>query len=194
MSASLSDAAAGPSPAGRSSAGRSSAEPPDPVDLVDLGPIYRDARPRLIRLAVLLVDDLATAEDIVQDVFVRLHRRGDAPIESIDGYLTTAVLNTARSTLRRRRVAAGGLLRLGARQDIDATGVDQADLTAEQARMWTAITELPTRQRQVVVCRYYLDLSERDTARTLGVSAGTVKTSASRAMKTLAQRLGASDE
>jgi RNA polymerase sigma factor (sigma-70 family) len=60
--------------------------------------------------------------------------------------------------------------------------------------MWTAITELPTRQRQVVVCRYYLDLSERDTARTLGVSAGTVKTSASRAMKTLAQRLGASDE
>jgi len=44
------------------------------------------------------------------------------------------------------------------------------------------------------VCRYYLDLSERDTARTLGVSAGTVKTSASRAMKTLAQRLGATDE
>jgi len=85
------------------------AEPPEPEpEPVDLGPIYRDARPRLIRLAVLLVDDLATAEDVVQDVFVRLHRRGGAPIESIDGYLTTAVLNTARSTLRRRRVAAGG--------------------------------------------------------------------------------------
>jgi RNA polymerase sigma-70 factor (sigma-E family) len=181
MSASLSDAAAGPSPA----------EPPDPVDL---GPIYRDARPRLIRLAVLLVDDLATAEDVVQDVFVRLHRRGNAAIESIDGYLTTAVLNTARSTLRRRRVAAGGLLRLGTRAGIDAVGIDQADLTAEQARMWAAITELPTRQRQVVVCRYYLDLSERDTARTLGISTGTVKTSASRAMKALAQHLGATDE
>jgi DNA-directed RNA polymerase specialized sigma24 family protein len=85
--------------------------PEDPPDPVDLGPIYRDARPRLIRLAVLLVDDLATAEDVVvQDVFVRLHRRGDAPIDLIEAYLTRAVLNTARSTLRRRRVAAGGLL------------------------------------------------------------------------------------
>lgn len=115
MSVPLSDAEAQPA----------SSDPP-----VDLGPIYRDARPRLIRLAVLLVDDLPTAEDVVQDVFVRLHRRGDAPIDSIDGYLTTAVLNTARSTLRRRRVAAGGLLRLGARAGIDADGVDQADLAA----------------------------------------------------------------
>ena len=166
----------------------------EPADPVDLGPIYRDARPRLIRLAVLLVDDLPTAEDVVQDVFVRLHRRGAAPIESIDRYLTTAVLNTARSTLRRRRVATGGLLRLGARQAINAEGIDQVDLTAEESRLWDAISRLPNRQRQVVVCRYYLDLSERDTARTLGISAGTVKASASRAMKTLAHHLGATDE
>jgi RNA polymerase sigma-70 factor (sigma-E family) len=167
------------------------ADAPGPAD-VDLGPVYRDARPRLIRLAVLLVDDLATAEDIVQDVFVRLHRRGDAPIESLDAYLTTAVLNTARSALRRRRVAAGGLLRLGSRPS--AEDADHADLSAEQARVWAAITRLPSRQRQVVVCRYYLDLSERDTARTLGVSTGTVKTSTSRAMKALAHELGDTDE
>ena len=165
------------------------ADPPGP----GLELVYRDARPRLIRLAVLLVDDLPTAEDVVQDVFARLQRGTSAPLESIDAYLTTAVLNTARSLLRRRAVAARGLLQLGSRTAM-ADGVDIAEMSAEQSRVWRAITHLPTRQRQVVVCRYYLDLSERDTARTLGVSAGTVKKSAARAMQALAQTLGDPDE
>ena len=160
--------------------------------VVDLDVVYRDARPRLIRLAVLLVDDLPTAEDVVQDVFARLQRGTTARVESIDGYLTTAVLNTARSLLRRRSVAGRGLMRLGTRPSADRDD-DLADLSAEQSRVWQAITQLPTRQRQVV-CRYYLDLSERETARTLGVSAGTVKTSAARAMKALALTLGDHDE
>jgi RNA polymerase sigma factor (sigma-70 family) len=156
---------------------------------VDLGAVYRAARPRLIRLAVLLVDDLATAEDIVHDVFARLQQRVGAPIESLDAYLTTAVLNTARATLRRRRVAAGGLLRLGSRAQTHEVA-DLANLSAEQARVRHAIIKLPTRQREVVVCRYYLDLSERDTARVLGVSAGTVKKYTARALSTLASNLG----
>ena len=128
--------------------------------VVDLDVVYRDARPRLIRLAVLLVDDLPTAEDVVQDVFARLQRGTNARVESIDGYLTTAVLNTARSLLRRRSVAGRGLMRLGTRPSADRDD-DIADLSAEQSRVWQAITRLPTRQRQVVVCRYYLDLARK---------------------------------
>jgi RNA polymerase sigma factor (sigma-70 family) len=168
----------------------------DADDATDLDLVYRDARPRLIRLAVLLVDDLPTAEDVVQDVFVRLQRGTNAPVESIDRYLTTAVLNTARSLLRRRTVAARGLLRLGSRAATthdDPGSVDIAAMSTEQSRVWHAITQLPTRQRQVVVCRFYLDLSERETARTLGVAAGTVKKSAARAMQALALTLGDHD-
>jgi RNA polymerase sigma factor (sigma-70 family) len=167
----------------------------DADDTTDLDLVYRDARPRLIRLAVLLVDDLPTAEDVVQDVFVRLQRGTNAPVESIDRYLTTAVLNTARSVLRRRTVAARGLLRIGSRAATthDDPGGDIAAMSTEQSRVWHAITQLPTRQRQVVVCRFYLDLSERDTARTLGVAAGTVKKSAARAMQALALTLGDHD-
>lgn len=157
---------------------------------LDLEGVYRNVRPRLIRLAVLLIDDLPTAEDLVQDVFVALQRRSDAQVDSLDGYLTTAVLNAARSRLRRRRIAAAGVLRYASGRDADA---DIAELSVEQQRVWRAINRLPSRQRQVVVCRYYLDLSEREVARVLGVSAGTVKTSAARAMKTLAATLGDDD-
>jgi RNA polymerase sigma factor (sigma-70 family) len=156
------------------------------------GPVeaaYRAARPRLVQLAVLLVDDRGTAEDVVQDVFARLQRRGYPQVDSIDAYLTAAVLNAARSSLRRRGVAARGLLQLGSRARLQPEP-DLAELSAEQARVWQAITRLPTRQRQVVVCRYYLDLSERETARSLGVSAGTVKTCAARALKALSTTLG----
>ncbi len=154
---------------------------------------YRAARPRLIQLAVLLVDDQGTAEDVVQDVFARLQRRGYPEVDSIDAYLTTAVLNTARSMLRRRGVAARGLVQLGSRARL-RHDPDVAEMSAEHARVWQAITRLPTRQREVVVCRYYLDLSERETARSLRVSAGTVKTCAARALKTLARSLGDPDD
>lgn len=160
-----------------------------------VGPVeeaYRAARARLIQLAVLLVDDQGSAEDVVQDVFARLQRRGYPQVDSIDAYLTTAVLNTARSLLRRRGVAARGLLQLGSRARL-RNDPDLAEMSAEQARVWQAITRLPSRQRQVVVCRYYLDLSERETAHSLGVSAGTVKTCAARALTTLATTLGDQD-
>ena len=79
------------------------AEPPG-LDLADL---YRQHRLRLLRIAVLLVDDRASAEDAVQDAFAAVHRRGlqlrdpDAAL----GYLQASVVNAARTALRRRRVA-----------------------------------------------------------------------------------------
>ena len=117
----------------------------------DLGVVYSRARPGLIRLAVLLLDDLAAAEDVVQDVFARVHQKRP-PVDSLERYLTTAVLNTARSLLRRRRVAANALVRLRTHEPVSAPGADE--LTPEQARVWAAITRLPLRQRQVVVCRF----------------------------------------
>lgn len=158
---------------------------------LDLEAAYRAARPRLIRVAVLLVGDLPTAEDLVQDVFVGLQRRSHAQVDSLDSYLTAAVLNAARSRLRRRRIAAAGLLRYA--QVRHGGQVDIAELSVEQQRVWRAIDRLPVRQRQVVVFRYYRDLSEREIARVLGGSTGTVKTCTARAMNTLAAALGDDD-
>ena len=70
--------------------------------------LYHARRLSLVRLAVLMVDDLATAEDIVQDVFAALYRRHGADLRTVadpDAYLTAGVMNAARSALRRRRSA-----------------------------------------------------------------------------------------
>jgi RNA polymerase sigma-70 factor (sigma-E family) len=152
--------------------------------------LYRDHRLEMVRLAKLLVDDLETAEDVVQDAFAGLHRRwasldaGEAAI----GYLRTCVLNQARSVLRRRRTVR----RFGSRSDDGASAsADAAMLLAEEHReVLTALRTLPTRQREVIVLRYWAGLSEAQIAATLGISAGSVKSNASRARDTLATRLG----
>jgi DNA-directed RNA polymerase specialized sigma24 family protein len=79
--------------------------PPAPLTLADL---YRDHRMRLVRLAILLVDDPATAEDVVQEAFAGLHRHwaGLRDEAAAVGYLRTAVVNGSRSVLRRRRTRA----------------------------------------------------------------------------------------
>jgi RNA polymerase sigma factor (sigma-70 family) len=136
----------------------------------------------LVRLAVHLVDDLDTAEDLVQDVFAALPASGG--IEHPKRYLTTAVVNRARSVLRRRRVVRAFV---PSRRDDFAAPADEGALrSVERSRLLAAIRRLPTRQREVVVLRYYEDLSVAEIATVLDTSAGAISSALNRALAALA--------
>ena len=144
---------------------------------------------RLVGLASLLVDDRRTAEDVVQEAFAGLYRRWShlRDPQAAAAFLDRAVVNGGRDSLRRRRTAGAAVLRLVPRSE----ELDSAEHTAvahhEAERLWAAVTALPTRQRQVLVLRYYLDQSEIEIADTLGISAGSVKKHASRGIAALAR-------
>jgi RNA polymerase sigma-70 factor (sigma-E family) len=151
--------------------------------------LYRSHRLGLLRLAVLLTDDRATAEDVVQDAFVALQRRWHAvDPAAAAGYLRTSVVNGARTLHRRRRVARRHL------QSVVLEDAPPADLAVllgdEQREVIEALRTLPRRQREVLVLRYWSELSEAEIAAALGVARGTVKSSASRALTALEKQLG----
>jgi RNA polymerase sigma-70 factor (sigma-E family) len=155
-------------------------------DRGDLASAYREHYASLVRLASLLVVDVDRCEEIVQDAFVKVWRRPpslDAD-DRLPAYLRSAVLNGARSHLRRRGVERRHLRSVASPSvapDVGPSGDDQ--------RVLAALRSLPTRQREVLVLRYYLDLSEVEIAATLGISAGSVKTHAHRGLATLEERL-----
>jgi RNA polymerase sigma-70 factor (sigma-E family) len=153
----------------------------------DLESAYRTHYRSLVRLASLLVDDVGTCEELVQDAFVRVWRRG--PVlrtdDKLPAYLRSAVLNGARSHVRRSVVARRHL-----QPAPDPTpGADARPLAGDVDRVLTALRALPDRQREVLALRYYLDLSEAEIAATLGISTGSVKTHAHRGLAILAERL-----
>ncbi|MGH3872516.1 MAG: SigE family RNA polymerase sigma factor [Pseudonocardiaceae bacterium] len=152
-----------------------------PLTLEDL---YRQHRMRLVRLAILLVDEPATAEDVVQEAFTGLHRHwsGLRDEAAALGYLRTAVVNGSRSVLRRRKTARGYV----PPHQADARSAESlAMLTTEHHAVVAALGQLPPRQREVLVLRYYGGMSEAEIATATGVSRGTVKSSASRALDAL---------
>jgi RNA polymerase sigma-70 factor (sigma-E family) len=158
----------------------------------DLRDLFEAHYAGLVRLAAILVDDLGTAEEVVQDAFVATYARRSAVAgDSAVAYLRSAVLNGARSALRRRGTARRFLARQrSARTAAAPTSPETAAVSSLTRRaVLEAIRGLPDRQRDVVMLRYFLDASEAQIAETLGVSAGTVKTSASRALAKLAPLL-----
>lgn len=152
--------------------------------------LFRTHRLQLVRLAMLLVDDKETAEDVVQDAFTALHRRWSSLTspDAAGAYLRTSVVNGSRSALRRRRT-----VRANPWPDAESLTVDPADrralVAAEHREVLDALTRLPARQREVLVLRYWADLSEAEIASTLGISAGAVKSSASRGRDAIAAML-----
>jgi RNA polymerase sigma-70 factor (sigma-E family) len=148
----------------------------------------------LVRLALLLVGDQPTAEDVVQDVFARLHaRRAERPAgaDSLP-YIRAAVLNGCRSQLRRRAVAwryAGAFGQLSGQATQDSAEQEMIR-SLERTQVLAALAALPFRRREVLVLRYYVGLSEAEIARVLGISPGTVKSTAARGLAALARRLG----
>jgi RNA polymerase sigma-70 factor (sigma-E family) len=138
----------------------------------------------LVRLSALLLRDTSVAEEVVQDSFVAMHaawRRLSDPDRAL-AYLRASVVNRSRSALRHRSVVA----RNAPRPAPDAASAEHGAMVAiEHAAVMDALRLLPQRQREVLVLRYYLDLSEAQIADTIGISRGAVKSHASRGMATL---------
>lgn len=155
----------------------------------DVDTLYRQHRDGLLRLAFLLVGDAATAEDVVQDVFVGLHQRWSTLRDPALGltYARSAVLNRSRSVLRRRVTARRHMIREGE----PAWSAESVVLLGEQRReVLVALSRIAPRQREVLVLRYWLELSEREIADALAISVGSVKSAASRGLDALERRLG----
>jgi RNA polymerase sigma-70 factor (sigma-E family) len=150
--------------------------------------LFREHHLELVRLALLMVGDLATAEDVVQDAFEQLHRRWRSLRKQSSAleYARSAVLNGCRSVLRRRLVAR----RHEARMAIPALPAADAVVALEQrTELIDAFRSLPRRQREVLALRYFLDMSVADVAATLRISEGAVRSTASRGLDALARVL-----
>jgi RNA polymerase sigma-70 factor (sigma-E family) len=163
--------------------------PPAPPETGDrVHDLYATHALTLVRLANLLVRNRTTAEDIVQDAFLGLYRalpRLDDHDQLLP-YLRTAVVNGSRSALRGQRRAA----QRPVTREVAESSAEAAALLGEDRRaVFAAVAGLPRRAREVLVLRYYLELSDDEIAETLGVSRGTVSSTASRAVARLARDL-----
>lgn len=150
--------------------------------------LYRARYRELVGLARLLLDDRGEAEEVVQEAFARTYA-GWSRVRDQAGpitYVRRAVVNLAKGGLRRRQVAR--------RNPVDAIPDDpsaesSAMASSEQQAVAEAVRLLPERQRQCVVLRYFLDCSTAETAATLGISNGAVKTHLHRALASLTREL-----
>jgi RNA polymerase sigma-70 factor (sigma-E family) len=150
--------------------------------------IYCGEYRSLVRLAMLLLNDLPAAEDVVQEAFIvmranwrRLRDTGKAL-----PYLRRAVVNGSRSVLRHRAVVG----RNAPEPAPDEPSAESRAMAAlERAEVTAALRGLSARQREVIVLRYYADLSEAEIAAVMGISRGSVKSHAARGMASLRSAL-----
>ena len=141
--------------------------------------------PAMVRLAYGLTGDLGHAEDVAQAAFARAYaswsrvaRTGDP-----DAYVRRIVINENHSRFRRRRVAES--LVDAVPEPSRQRRADTADSLSDSEALLKALRRLGPRQRAVIVLRFWMDMSEAETAAALGCSIGTVKSQASRALAAL---------
>ena len=138
----------------------------------------------LVRLAAMLVRDTSTAEEVVQEAFISMHdgwhRLKDA--EKALAYLRQAVVNGSRSVLRHRTVVE----KHAPKPAPDMPSAEHGAMALlERSAVIAALSQLPERQREAIVLRYYADLSEADIAAAMRISRGAVKSHTARAMASL---------
>ena len=143
----------------------------------------------LVRLAALLVQDLATAEEVVQDAFVAVHaawrRLPDA--DHALSYLRRSVIDRSRSVLRHRAVAD----KLAPAVPPATPGAGrEGSVEVERSAFVSALWTLPAAQREVVVLRYFADLPETQVASATGISEAAVRSQTAAAMSSLRSELG----
>jgi RNA polymerase sigma-70 factor (sigma-E family) len=157
----------------------------DTQDLDDFTGLFVGHYGQLVRMAALLLGDVAAAEDVVQESFIKVHSRGR--VSDPLAYLRQAVVNLSRSDLRRRLVA-----RRHAPRPMPDVASAEEDACAALARreVVVALRALPARQREAVVLRYWADLTEAQTGEVMGVSIGSVKAYTSRGLAKLGELLG----
>jgi RNA polymerase sigma-70 factor (sigma-E family) len=146
--------------------------------------LYSQHYRALVRLAALLVRDTQTAEEVVQDSFVAMHggwqRLRDT--EKALAYLRQAVVNRSRSVLRHRTVVDKNLQKAPP----DMPSAEHGALVLlERHAVVAALRDLPDRQREAIVLRYYADLSEAEIAAAMKISRGAVKSHTARGMTAL---------
>jgi RNA polymerase sigma factor (sigma-70 family) len=150
------------------------------------------------RTALVIAGSPADAEEAVQDAFVKAHRalarfRDGAPLRP---WLLTIVANEARNRVRASGRRERLVLRVAEeRRPGGAVPSPEAALLDFERRdeLLAAVAELPDNDRQAIACRYFLDLSEEETASVLGCPRGTVKSRLSRALERLRERMGETD-
>jgi RNA polymerase sigma factor (sigma-70 family) len=150
--------------------------------------LYRVHALALVRFALTLVGDKPTAEDVVQEAFAGLHRSMHqlADPKCSLAYLRVCVVNGCRSVHRSRRRSQGRPMH----DDPPVWSAESAAMAREESRQaLQAVAALPRRAREILAMRYYLDMPDTEIAAALGVSRGTVSSTASRALSTLARRL-----
>ena len=142
------------------------------------------------RLAYLLSGDLHVAEDAAAAAFANVYVSWDRGIRNPPAYLRRAVVNEVNSRFRRRGVERAHLHQVA---DAPTRPAGFDDDLATQDEVVRAVAALPPRQRAVVVLRYYEDLSEAEIAAAMGISTGTVKSNAARALDRLRRELDCCD-
>ena len=146
--------------------------------------LYSQQYRALVRLAAMLVRDVPTAEEVVQDAFAVMRdgwdRLGNG--EKALAYLRQAVVNRARSVLRHRAVVEQNLPEAPPHTP---SAEDTVRAFLERSAVVAALRQLPERQREAIVLRYYADLSEDEIAVTMGISRGAVKSHTARGMAAL---------
>ncbi|HEX4658175.1 MAG TPA: SigE family RNA polymerase sigma factor [Streptosporangiaceae bacterium] len=149
--------------------------------------LYQASALSLIRLAYIMLGDLPSAEDVVQEAFYGLYRRWDR-LKDHSGalyYVRASVLNGCRSVIRRRAVR-----RRGVTHQPPAVSAEAVVLSGEEREeVIRALTRLPHRQREVLVLRFYSELSDEEIALVMGIGQSTVRSAAYRALETLGRAL-----
>ncbi|HEY1323147.1 MAG TPA: sigma-70 family RNA polymerase sigma factor [Streptosporangiaceae bacterium] len=168
-------------------------EPPGGPAKLDAGhavaTLYELHYAALVRLAALLVADLATAEDIVQDAFAAMHGRWhkvrdrDADADAALAYLRWSVVHRSRSLAHRSRPVAHRSRPVPPLAPTEGAGEPGAAIVS-------ALRALSARQREVVVLRYFADLPEAEIASATGMSVAAVRNHAALAMSSLQAELG----
>jgi len=150
--------------------------------LEQLGVWFEAEYPSLLRFAYFVSGNSTAAEDLVQDAFVRVYRAGGRVEEqTFKAYTRKTILNLHRSAWRRS---------VREHPSTRESGVVDAPDPSDHDEMWRALLKLSPRQRAVIALRFYEDMSEKQIAAALGMSAGSVKKHTSRALDKLRGELG----
>jgi RNA polymerase sigma factor (sigma-70 family) len=161
---------------------------PARAELVDV--LFRRHYAGLLRLGVVMLGSREAAEDVVQDAFVALHRHWASlrDPEAAEAYLRSAVLNRCRSWVRRQvtQRAPRPLMLVREQQPSPEDALVGRD---EVGSLVAAMRTLARRQREVLACRFVLELSVAETAQLLEISEGSVKAHTHRGLQVLQQRI-----
>jgi RNA polymerase sigma factor (sigma-70 family) len=158
------------------------------AELVDV--LFRRHYAALLRLGVVMLGSREAAEDVVQDAFMALHRHrsGLRDPDAAEAYLRSAVLNGCRSWIRRQitRRAPRPLMLVREQEE----SPEDATVTRDEVGSLVAVMRtLARRQREVLACRYVLELSVAETAQLLQITEGSVKSHTHRGLQSLQQRI-----